>query len=142
LTREAGIYRALKAGGFDVTDVSLMPFLFNGVISIRKRFEGEPKNAIMAAFGAYSWLKYCIVVDEDVDVHDLADVWWALGTRSQPEKALVQVADALGFPRKDKWQIHRGKLGIDATVPMGLAAEFERKRIPGEDELDLSMYLS
>jgi len=142
LAREAAIYKALKAGGFDVVDVSLMPFLFNGVISIRKRFEGEPKNAIMAAFGAYSWLKYCIVVDEDVDVHDLADVWWALGTRSQPEKALVQVADALGFPRRDKWQIHRGKLGIDATHPMELAAEFERKRIPGEDGIDLSTYSS
>ena len=140
LSREVAIYKALKAGGFDVADVSLMPFLFNGVISIRKRFEGEPKNAIMAAFGAYSWLKYCIVVDGDVDVHDLADVWWALGTRSQPEKGVVEVAEAMGFPRKDKWQIHRGKLGIDATIPMGLATEFERKRIPGEDVIDLSKY--
>jgi len=142
LAREAAIYKTLKAGGFDVVDVSLMPFLFNGVISIRKRFEGEPKNVIMAAFGAYSWLKYCIVVNEDVNVHDLADVWWALGTRSQPEKALVQVAGALGFPRADKWQIHQGKLGIDATYPTELAAEFERKRIPGEDEFDLSAYSS
>ncbi|MEM3097078.1 MAG: UbiD family decarboxylase, partial [Nitrososphaerota archaeon] len=68
LSREALIYRTLKDMGYDVVDVSLMPFIFNGAISIRKRFEGEPKNVAMAAFGAYQWLKHCVVVDEDVDV--------------------------------------------------------------------------
>lgn len=137
LTRELLIYNTLKNAGYDVLDVSLMPFLFNGVISLRKRFEGEPKNAMMSAFGAYSWLKYCIVVDEDVNVHDLGDVWWALGTRSQPEKGLLTVSDALGFPRKDKSAIHRGKLGMDATVPLDMKKEFERKKIPGEDKFNL-----
>jgi 3-polyprenyl-4-hydroxybenzoate decarboxylase len=41
LTREGTICKALKTAGFDVVDVSLTPFLFNGVISIRKRFQGE-----------------------------------------------------------------------------------------------------
>ncbi len=140
LNREILIYRALEAAGYDVVDVSLMPFLFNGIISIRKRFEGEPKNLMMAAFGSYSWLKYCVVVDEDVNVHDLADVWWALGTRSQPDKALLTVPDALGFPRRDKVQIHRGKIGIDATVPLGIKKQFERKKIPNESDIDLSRY--
>ena len=137
LARELLIFNTLRNSGYDVRDVSLMPFLFNGVISLRKRFEGEPKNAMMSAFGAYSWLKYCIAVDEDVDVHDLDDVWWALGTRSQPEKGLFMVSDALGFPRKDKSAIHRGKLGMDATVPLDMKKEFERKKIPSEGKVNL-----
>lgn len=141
LARELLLYNVLKNGGYDVKDVSLMPFLFNGLISLRKRFDGEPKNAMMAAFGAYSWLKYCVVVDDDVDIHDLGDVWWALGTRSQPEKGTLSISDALGFPRKDKSAIHRGKLGLDATKPMEMRSEFERKKIPGEEDIDLSDYL-
>lgn len=141
LNREILIYRALMAAGYDVVDVSLTPFLFNGIVSIRKRFEGEPKNLMMAAFGTYSWLKYCVIVDEDVNVHDLADVWWALGTRSQPDKALLTVPDALGFPRRDKVQIHRGKIGIDATVPLEMKKQFERKRIPKERDIDFSNYI-
>ena len=141
LARELLLFNALKNAGYDVRDVSLMPFLFNGLISIKKKFEGEPKNAMMTAFGAYSWLKYCVVVDDDVDVLDLADVWWALGTRSQPEKGVLSVSDALGFPRKDKSAIHRGKMGIDATVPLEMKKEFERKKIPGEEGVDLSDYV-
>ncbi len=136
LSRELVVLKALLSAGYDVQDVSLMPFLFNGVISIRKKFEGEPKNAMMAAFGAYSWLKYCVVVDDDVDIHELDDVWWAIATRSQPDKGVIMIPDALGFPRKDKWQIHRGKLGLDATVPLELKKQFERKKIPREDEVD------
>ncbi len=141
LNRELLLYNSLTNADYDVQDVSLMPFLFNGLISLKKRFDGEPKNAMMAAFGAYSWLKYCVVVDEDVNVHSLDDVWWALATRSQPEKGLVLVGDSLGFPRKDKSAIHRGKLGMDATKPLEMKKEFERKKIQGEDSINLSSYL-
>ncbi len=141
LTREMVVYNALRAEGREVVDVSLTPFLFNGVVSIRKKFDEEPRSVLISAFAAYSWLKYCIVVDEDVDVHNLSDVWWALATRSQPDKALFTIEGALGFPRKDKWQIHRGKVGIDATVPLELKKEFVRKKIPDEDGIDLSKFL-
>jgi UbiD family decarboxylase len=114
-----------------------MPFLFNGVMSIRKNFDGEPKNAIMTAFGFYSWLKYCVAVDPDVDIHNLEDVWWAIGSRSIPERGLFQVQDAMGFPRSDVSYVHRGKVGLDATVPIELREEFVRKKIPNENEIDL-----
>lgn len=140
LARELTIYKSLIAAGYDVVDVSLMPFIFNGAISLKKRFEGEPKNAMMCAFGAYSWLKYCVVVDDDVNVQDLSDIWWAIATRSQADKSIFTISEALGFPRKDKWQMHRGKVGIDATVPIDLRPEFERKKIPGQDKFFLSEY--
>lgn len=34
-----------------------------------------------------------------------------------------------------------GRLALDATMPWGRAPEFERKRIPGEDAVDLARYL-
>ncbi len=141
LSREMAVYTALKSGDFDVTDVSLMPFIFNAAFSMKKRFDGEPKNALLAAFGAYSWLKYCVAVDDDVNVQDLADVWWALATRSDPDRGLVHISEAMGFPRKDKLEIHRGKLGVDATVPMARREEFQRKKIPESEKVVLENYL-
>ena len=39
------------------------------VIQIRKRLEGEPKNAIIAAFAGHPSLKIAIVVDDDIESH-------------------------------------------------------------------------
>jgi len=139
LSREATVYEAvLKVA--DVRAVCLVPTIMSCVISIMKRFEGEPKNVAAAAFGAYSWLKYCVVVDHDVNVFDLNDVWWAMATRSRPETGLLLIGNALGFPR-DPFQIHQSKLGIDATAPLNQWEEFERKVVPGLDAIRLDDYL-
>jgi 2,5-furandicarboxylate decarboxylase 1 len=74
LSREARVYEAVSKVA-DIRAVCLVPTILGCTISIRKRFEGEPKNVAAAAFGAYSWLKYCVVVDHDVDVFDMNDVW-------------------------------------------------------------------
>jgi UbiD family decarboxylase len=140
LSREALVYKTLKAAGYRVHAVSLTPNLFMGAIALRKRFEGEPKNAMMAAFGAYPWLKYCVVVDEDVNVFDVADVWWAVATRSRPDTGVMVVPEAQGFPR-DKHHLHQAKLGIDASVPLAAKAEFERKQVPGAGTVRLEDYL-
>ena len=140
LSREAKLMRAVEQSGAKVKAVSLVPTIMSAAISIEKQFEGEPKNVAAAAFGAYSWLKYCVVVDHDVDVFDINDVWWAMATRSDVGKGLLQIEGALGFPR-DLFQIHQSKLGIDATAPLNQWQEFERKRVPGTDTLNLQDYL-
>lgn len=140
VSREARLYHAVQQTGADVRAVSLVPTILAAAISIKKRFEGEPKNVVAAAFGSYSWLKYCIVVDHDVNVFDIEDVWWALASRSDAANGLLAISNALGFPR-DSAGIHKGKLGIDATMPFGYPEEFERKRVPGEEGLDLSRYI-
>jgi 2,5-furandicarboxylate decarboxylase 1 len=129
LPREAAIYSALIAKGVQVESVSLHTTLFNGFISIRKKHEDEPGIVISTAFDAYPWLKYCVVVDHDVDVFDPGDVWWAVGTRSCPERGTVLIEDSPGFYR-DPFRLHQSKLGIDATAPLGQWNEFERTRIP------------
>lgn len=140
LSREALIFRAVKESGSECKGVSLTPNLFNAVISIKKRFEGEPKNVALAAFGAYYWLKYCIVVDDDVNPYDLNDVWWALATRSKPDTGIFIIPSARGFPR-DPYNLHQAKVGIDATAPLSGGKDFLRRRVPGEEYVKLEEYL-
>jgi len=139
LSREATVYEAVSKVA-DVRAVCLVPTIMSCMISIMKRFEGEPKNVAAAAFGAYSWLKCCVVVDHDVNVFDVNDVWWAVATRSRPETGLLLIENALGFPR-DPFKIHQSKLGIDATAPLNQWEEFERKVVPGLDAIRLDDYL-
>jgi 2,5-furandicarboxylate decarboxylase 1 len=130
LPREAVLYSALIEKGIQVESVSLHTTLFNGFISIRKKHEDEPRRVMSTAFDAYPWLKVCVVVDHDVDVFDSRDVWWAVGTRSCPERGTVLIKDSPGFYR-DPYRLHQSKLGVDATAPLGQWDEFERTRIPG-----------
>jgi 2,5-furandicarboxylate decarboxylase 1 len=140
LSREALLFEAAAASGADVRQVSLLPTILAGAISIRKRFEGEPKLVLAALFGRYRWLKFCVVVDEDVDVLDTREVWWAIATRSRLGTGLLQINDTAGFPR-DPFGLHTSKLGIDATIPLGTWQEHSRKRAPGHGQLRLEDFV-
>jgi 2,5-furandicarboxylate decarboxylase 1 len=140
LSREALLLEAAAASGADVRQVSLQPTILAGAISIRKRFEGEPKLVLAALFGRYRWLKFCVVVDEDVDVLDTRAVWWAIATRSRLGTGLLQINDTSGFPR-DPFGLHTSKLGIDATIPLGTWQEHARKRAPGHGQLSLDEFV-
>ncbi|MBW1800204.1 MAG: UbiD family decarboxylase [Deltaproteobacteria bacterium] len=140
LSREAKVYEAVSKVA-DVRGLSLSPTILNCTISIKKRFEGEAKNVAAAAFGAYSWLKCCVVVDHDVNVFSSDDVWWAVATRSSPDKGLLLMHNALGFPR-DPFGLHRSKMGIDATAPLNQWDEFERKFVPGARDIRLEDYIA
>jgi 2,5-furandicarboxylate decarboxylase 1 len=138
LSREGVVYEAVSKIA-DVQAVSLVPMIFGCAISIRKRSEGEPKNVAAAAFGAYAWHKYCVVVDHDVNVYDIRDVWWAMTARSRPDTAVLLMTHALGFSR-DPCHIHQSKLGIDATAPLNQWEHFERMTFPGSESVRLEDY--
>lgn len=140
ISREADLYEAVTATGADVREVSLLPTILAGAISIRKRFEGEPKLVLSAAFGRYRWLKFCVVVDEDVDVLDVDDVWWAIATRSRLGQGVLHIQDTAGFPR-DPYGLHTAKLGIDATIPLDTWKEHERKQPPGHGDVSLDDFI-
>ncbi len=135
------LYRHLTAVLPGILDVSCKPYLMNTVVKIDQQYEGHAKHVLLAAFGAHlDYSKTCMVVDPDVDIHDLNDVWWAFVTRGRADTRSLVIPDVPGFyrdPHKDHW----GRLGIDATKPWGREAEFERKAIPGAAEIDLSDYL-
>ena len=65
---------------------------------------------------------------------------WAYLTRGRADKRAFVLHDVPGFYR-DPSKDHFGRLAIDATMPWGRAAEFERKRIPGAADLRLADYL-
>ena len=149
----------LKRSFPNVTDVHLP---VGGVcryhlhVQMKKTREGQPKNVILGAFGGHYDLKQVVVVDEDVDVHDPAEVEWAVATRFQADRDLVVVAGAQGSPLDPSTTIGfadntpppeqqgiSAKMGLDATKPLTSGSHvFTRVRIPGERDVDLDAALA
>jgi len=97
-------------------------------------------------------------VDEDVDVHDPAQVEWAIATRFQAKRGLVVIHDAqgsvldpsttVGLPVDEdgvipaQYQGMSSKMGIDATKPLTYEGHvFTKVKIPGEDAVNLDAVL-
>jgi 4-hydroxy-3-polyprenylbenzoate decarboxylase len=78
-----------------------------------------------------TYTKLLIVVDEDIDVRNWADVMWAVSTRSDASRDLVVVdntpIDYLDFASPKAGL--GGKLGIDATIKIDTETEREWGRI-------------
>jgi len=141
LSVAANIYQRVSAVLPGILDVTCQPFVLHTVVKIRQQYEGHARQVLMAVFGAEpTWAKTCTVVDEDVNIYDMNDVMWAVLTRSRPDRDVMVLPEVPSFyrdPHRDHW----GRLGIDATAPFARRAEFERKRVPGADTLDLGRYL-
>ncbi|BBG23826.1 UbiD family decarboxylase [Sulfuracidifex tepidarius] len=90
-----------------------------GIFSVKKYYPGQAKRAMMAIWGLgqLSLLKFVIVVDSDVDVHDLNEVLFALSTRVDPQRDVMIVnnvlTDSLDFSTPSPPL--GSKIGIDAT---------------------------
>jgi 2,5-furandicarboxylate decarboxylase 1 len=139
-SREAQIAEAVEATGADVVGLRLQPTILGCAIALRQRYPGEARIVGLAALGAYPWLKWCILVDHDVDIESMDDVWWAVTTRCSPARAVQSIAGAPAFPR-DEHGIHDSKALIDATIPFGEWDAYRRKRPPGGPPLDLDAFL-
>ncbi len=90
----------------------------HAVVQIDKTAEGEAKNAILAAFAAHPSLKCVIVVDKDINPHDISSVEYAIATRVRWSEDVVFVPRAKGSsldPSSDDGIMT--KIGIDATSP-------------------------
>ena len=139
LPRAADVLKAAKKAVSGVKDVSLDPFLPICVIQLSKRFEGEPMNAILAAFGEVSFVKVCIAVDEDVDILNMNDVMWAVVTRTRLEDDLNIIGNVMGFSR-DPYGHYKSKLAIDATHPLENRNDYRRAKVINSS-IDLDSFL-
>jgi len=125
ITREGEILNTLRRNLPNVKAVHVPHTTcgaFMAFISMKKTSAGEPQQAIMAALGTEFYTKYVIVVDDDVDVFNLADVMWAVATRVRAEKDIVFIPGAKGAildPTSDAEDFTLTKMGIDATKPLG-----------------------
>jgi 4-hydroxy-3-polyprenylbenzoate decarboxylase len=90
------------------------------VVSIKKRYPGHARRTM---FGVWSYLrqftytKFVIVVDDDINARDWKEVIWAMSTRMDPARDTLVVdhtpIDYLDFA--SPVQSLGGKIGFDAT---------------------------
>ena len=88
------------------------------IISIKKRYPGHARKMMQAIWGTgqLMFTKIVIVVDDDVNVHDMAEVTWRVTANIDPKRDAVfadgitdvldHASDVIGLS---------GKLGFDAT---------------------------
>lgn len=91
------------------------------VVSIRKEYPGHARRLMMGIWGVlkqFMYVKYIIVVDDDIDVHRWDDVIWAIATRVDPKRDTLIIEntpiDYLDF--SSPLENLGSKLGIDATA--------------------------
>ena len=106
--------------------------------------EGEAKQVAMAAFVADPFLKFVIVVDEDVDVYNDTEVLHAISVRVRADHDIFMVPYAKGSPLDPASYDPAGgshlvtKTGIDATRKDNYPDEIY---VPGNEEIDLTEFI-
>ncbi len=145
IPRLSSIYRSIRVACPTVQDINMPPSgccRFTCYVSIKKRHEGEAKNALAATFGADQFVKLAVVVDDDVDIFDDSAVLLAISTRLKPlgNAFIIPNAKTNALDPTVENELLVTKVGIDATKP--LAGFPETVRVPGVDKVDLSKYVS
>ncbi len=116
IPKEGSVFNAIRRNIPGVRAVHL-PHSGHGrficYISLAKEFDNEPRKAAMQAFVEMPNLKFCVVVDDDVDAFDEREVLWAMATRTWWDQDLEVIRQVQNF---------RGWLGsavgiVDATRP-------------------------
>ena len=94
-------------------------------IKIRKEYPLQARRIMHAIWGAgqMAWTKMIVVVDHDVDVHDVDDVMFRVAANVDPGRDLEIVNGPLDILDHAAPRLGAGhKLGLDATA-----------KIPGEE---------
>jgi 2,5-furandicarboxylate decarboxylase 1 len=137
LPREPLLLRFVRHVSRNVTALHIPPYGngFLAIVQLNKSNPGEPKNVAMAAFTAHVNIAKVIVVDADVNIHDPADVLWALTNRVDWARDTFLVPGAQGHemdPTADMRGV-QNKMGIDATYKPERRPYGERVTYPSVD---------
>ena len=126
-----------------VIDVSCNTTLHCTVVKINKQFEGHAQQVFLKVFATNPHYNYaCMVVDEDVDIYDLNDVWWAYLNRGGIQERTMILSDIPAGYDYSQPTLQNGRIGIDATAPYGQLHKFERCNTPGESTIKMDEYLA
>jgi 4-hydroxy-3-polyprenylbenzoate decarboxylase len=105
LIRSALIWDAIEQAG--ISDVRGVYQLESGaaflllVISLKQRYAGHARQAALVATGSRAGAymnRFTILVDEDIDPSNAADVWWAVASRCDPESSIDVVRNCWATP--------------------------------------------
>ena len=120
------------------------------VISIDKQSDAQPGEIIDKAFKAGGHIfpvskitKRIIIVDEDIDVHNMDDVQWAIWNRAAAASKFVVIPDI------ESWELERAakdgqlsaRIGIDATMDLDDVEKLVRPITPGAADIRLEDYI-
>ena len=90
------------------------------VVSMKKAYPGHAKRVMMGVWSylrQFTYTKWVIVVDDDIDARDWKDVMWALSTRMDPARDITVIEntpiDYLDFASPVSGL--GSKIGLDAT---------------------------
>lgn len=90
------------------------------IVSIKKRYPGQAKKVMLGLWGLgqLALTKMLIVVDDDVNVHNMDDVIWAVTARTDPKRDIVIIENAPTDTLDPASPLLNlgSKLGIDATT--------------------------
>ncbi len=126
-----------------ITDIYLPPegtFTNMCFIKVRKRFPGDVKKAMFSilGMGQLSLTKMIIALDDDIDLHDLGNVIWAISTRVDPDRD-IQIIKGAATDTLDHASNHAAlgsKMLIDATKKTkedGYAREWPKTLVPDKN---------
>ncbi|MFW9853887.1 MAG: UbiD family decarboxylase [Candidatus Thorarchaeota archaeon] len=125
MPREPIIHQKVTEAGVKCLDVNITPgssSWLHAVIKIDKKAVTDGITAIRAAFAGHRSCKHVFVVDEDIDIYNPLDVEWAMATRFQAAKDLVDMGLEPGSsldPSAEPGTKMTNKIGFDLTAPLG-----------------------
>jgi len=109
----------------EVVDFSMPAYgWFQGlaIVSIKKRYPFQAKKVMLGLWGLgqLSLTKMIIVVDDDIDVHNINEVIWAVTARCNPARDIVIIDNApTDTLDPSAYSSNVGsKIGIDATTKL------------------------
>src|SRR6266702_3961953 len=149
---EASLYRRLREihGHTEVHDVYIPPWvtMFTVFVQLTPRWDGQARDVLLGVLSSpYLHPKIAIAVDEDVNIYDPRDVFWAISTRVNPERDIIVIPHErihpldISAPNLDRSEVTvmrvGGKMAIDATKPplwrKKERDEFSRVKAKGAD---------
>jgi 2,5-furandicarboxylate decarboxylase 1 len=137
VTREPLLDAAVRKLSPRIGQVYLPPYAcgFTAIISMRGPEPGEPQTVGFAALASHVNVKTVIIVDDDVDIFDPADVMWALSTRVRWDQGSLVAPHARGNdldPSSDENAV-QSKLIVNATLGRGRSERYTKVRYPTVD---------
>jgi 2,5-furandicarboxylate decarboxylase 1 len=144
---EASFLKVLKAQFPTITSVSVRASAgvsFYVVIGMAPRFAGEARQVILAAMASNIRPKWVIVVEPDIDVHNSAEVEWAMAFRVQPHEDVIVIDripagpsdPSIDDPTKARPLRTASAIGVDATRPFGKPFS-EVADVPGWEDYEV-----
>ncbi|MEM3185722.1 MAG: menaquinone biosynthesis decarboxylase [Conexivisphaerales archaeon] len=114
------LMRLLQPEIVDVNFPSSAWFQGLAVVSIKKRYPGQAKKVMMGLWGTgqLSLTKMLVVVDDDINIHNMDEVVWAVTTRTDPARDILIISNVPTDTLDPSSPLRNfgSKLGIDATI--------------------------